>query len=156
MNTAETSRSSSEKTPPVSSLEQTQTPNSGLELIGKRVVVCEDEGIILMQLKRLLTLAGLVVVDLADNGESAVETVLREQPDLVLMDIRMPKLDGLTAAASILEKHPVCIVMLTAYSDDESRQRAQDIGTSGYVLKPITRDTLMPQLAAAWHKFHLP
>ena len=123
------------------------------DLRGKRVIVCEDEGIMLMQLKRILTQAGLLVVGVADNGEAAIEVVRRERPDLVLMDIRMPKMDGLTAAERILGSQSVCIVMLTAFSEDSYRQQAQEIGTCGYVVKPVVRDNLLPQLLAAYEQF---
>ena len=106
-----------------------------------------------MQLNRSLAQAGIIVAAIADNGEDAIQTVLRERPDLVLMDIRMPALDGLQAAERILQTYPVCIVMLTAFSDEEYQQRARDIGTCGYIIKPISRETLLPQLAEAYRKF---
>lgn len=71
-------------------------------LAGMRVVICEDEGITQLQLKRILTLAGLKVVGVAGDGQAGVETVLRERPDLVLMDIKMPVMDGLEAARQIM------------------------------------------------------
>ena len=75
-------------------------------------------------------------------------------PDVVLMDIHMPVMDGLEATQRILAEYPVCIVMLTAFSDEVYRQRAEALGTCGYILKPITVETLMPELKAAYHKFH--
>jgi len=86
-----------------------------ISLSGKRIVVCEDEGVTQMQLARLIKSAGMVLVDAVNNGQSAVETVLRDKPDLVLMDIRMPKMDGLEATRQILASYSVCIVMLTAF-----------------------------------------
>ena len=122
-------------------------------LAGKRVVVCEDEGITQMQLRRLLTRAGMVVAAVAGDGEAAVEAVLREQPDLVLMDIRMPVMDGLEAAKQIMAASRVCIVMLTAYVIEEYRSRAEEIGACGYVVKPVTSVTLIPQLQQAYSRF---
>lgn len=81
-------------------------------LAGKRVVIVEDEGITQMLLRRMLKEAGLTVLTSAVNGEEGVRTVLRERPDLVLMDIRMPgSFDGLEAARRILAEYRVCIVM---------------------------------------------
>ena len=153
---ADMSKSSLQKMSPPNSSEQAQASQSSVELTGKRVVVCEDEGITLMQLKRMLTREGLQVVDVADNGDAAVEAVLRERPDLVIMDIRMPGIDGLQAAQRILQTYSVCIVMLTAFSDETFQRQAADIGTCGYVVKPITKESLLPELQAAFEKFHQP
>ena len=106
-----------------------------------------------MQLRRMLTQAGMVVADVADNGEAAIEAALREKPDLILMDIRMPKLDGLQAAERILAENAVCIVMLTAFSDEAYQRQAEAIGTCGYVVKPVSRDSLLPALRKALEKF---
>jgi response regulator NasT len=117
-------------------------------------VIVEDEGITLLQLRRTLTRAGLKVVGTAGNGQEAVTVVLRELPDLVVMDIKMPVMNGIDAARRILETYRVCIVMLTAFSTEDYQQQAQDAGTCGYILKPITSSTLVPQLEAAYQKFH--
>ena len=79
-------------------------------------MICEDEGITQMQLKRILSQAGLIVAAVAGDGRAGVEAVLREQPDLVLMDIKMPVMEGLEAARQIRADYPVCLVMLTAYA----------------------------------------
>ena len=114
------------------------------------MVICEDEGILQMQLQRALTRAGLQVVGSANNGRTGVETVLRKRPDIVLMDIRMPIMDGLEATRRILAVYHPCIVMLTAYADENYQQQAREIGASGYIIKPVTTETLLPQLHAAW------
>jgi len=114
-------------------------------LAGKRVVICEDETVIQMQLNRALTRAGLAVVGTAVNGEEAVEVTLRERPDLVLMDILMPVLDGLEATRRILQTYPVCIIVLTAFPVEHETQ-ALEIGACGYIPKPITRDILLPKV----------
>jgi YesN/AraC family two-component response regulator len=123
------------------------------ELVGKRIVICEDEGITQMQLRRTLTRAGLIVVGTAINGRDGVEVTLREHPDIVLMDIRMPVMDGLEATRRILETASYCIVLLTAYSDAEYQQQAASYGVSGYVVKPITSDLLLPMLQDAYRAF---
>ena len=124
-------------------------------IAGKRVVIVEDEGIIQMQLRRMLKTAGLTVLASATSGAEGVEVVLRERPDLVLMDISMPgSVDGLEAARRILSEYPVCIVMVTAFSDEEYRKQAEDIHASGYVVKPVVAESLIPQLEGALRKFH--
>lgn len=127
--------------------------NETLSLVGKRAVIVEDEGVTQLQLTRILRSQGIQVVGTAGNGKVAVEVVLRERPDLVLMDIRMPVMDGLEASERILAEYRVCIVMLTAFSDEEYQKRAEELGTCGYVVKPIMVETLMPQLKDAFHKF---
>lgn len=123
-------------------------------LAGKRVVIVEDEGITQMQLRRILRNAGLSVLASAGNGEEGVEVILRERPDLVLMDIRMPgPLDGLEAARRILAEYRVCLIILTAFSDAEYRKKVEELGPCGYVVKPVTRETLVPYLEAAFRKF---
>src|SRR5437016_12922203 len=97
------------------------TDTSGASLEGKRVVICEDEAVTQMQLRRALSRAGLTVVGIATNGREAVETTLREKPDIVLMDIRMPVMDGIAATRQILSKYDVCVVMLTAVANAASQ-----------------------------------
>jgi two-component system, response regulator PdtaR len=121
----------------------------GSPLAGKRVVIVEDEALTQLQLRRILTDAGLVIVGAAPNGAVGVEVVLREEPDIVLMDVNMPVMDGIEATRRITEQLHVCVVMLTAFSDDEYRHRAALAGASGYIVKPIDRVSLRPQLERA-------
>lgn len=126
-------------------------------LTGKRVIIVEDEGITQLQLRKVLAREGLTIVGVAMSGPEGVEIVLREKPDLVLMDIRMPgEYDGLEAARRILAERSVCIVMLTAFSDQSFQDQARQIGASGYIVKPIDKDTLLPQLeeASKTYKMH--
>lgn len=125
-----------------------------ISLLGKRAVIVEDEGITQLQLSKLLRSEGIKVVGTASNGQEGVELVLQEHPDIVLMDIRMPVMDGLEATERILAEYRVCIVMLTAFSDAAYQQRAVELGACGYVLKPVTIETLMPRIKAAYHTFH--
>jgi two-component system, response regulator PdtaR len=122
-------------------------------LQGKRAVVVEDEGVTQLQLRKILRSEGMEVVGAAANGQDAIQVVLETKPDLVLMDIRMPVMDGLEASRRILADYHVCIVMVTAFSEEEFRQEAQDIGACGYILKPVTTETLIPQLREALRKF---
>lgn len=133
-------------------LSQEILPDTDTSLLaGKRVVIVEDEGITQMQLRKILKQRGMLVVGAAMSGPEGVEIVQQAEPDLVLMDIRMPgEYDGLEAARRILAEKSVCVVMLTAFSDAGYQEQARQIGTCGYIVKPIDRDTLLPQLESAY------
>ncbi len=122
-------------------------------LNGRRVIIVEDEGVTQMQLRRTLSHAGLVIVGTAINGRDGVELALREHPDIILMDVRMPIMDGMEATRRILAEVPMCVVMLTAFSDEEYRTQAQELGVSGYVIKPVTSDMLLPLMYQALRGF---
>lgn len=120
-------------------------------LSNKRVVIVEDEGITVWQMRKMLTIAGLQVVGAAPDGVAGVEMVLRERPEIVLMDVSMPRMDGLEATQHILAEFAVCLVIVTAY--DQHRDEAERLGASGYIVKPGNRDTLLPALEAAYRTF---
>jgi len=126
---------------------------SEIRLAGKRVVIVEDEGVTQLQLRRICRSEGIEVAGVASNGQEAIQVVLEQKPDLVLMDVQMPIMNGLEAARYILERFRACIVMLTAFSEEEYRQEAQAIGVCGYIVKPVTAEILIPQMAAALQKF---
>jgi CheY-like chemotaxis protein len=119
-------------------------------LEGKRIVLCEDEGTTQFWLHRVAQRAGMVVVGAAGDGKSVVEIVRREQPDLIVMDINMPIMDGLEATRQILAQGPACIVILTAYSAHDFSEEARMAGVSGYVTKPVGPDALIHRLQAAY------
>jgi len=102
-----------------------------------RILVAEDETIIRLDLKDLLERAGFEVCAEARDGEEAVELARSEQPDLAIMDVKMPRLDGIEAARRILNERPIPIVMLTAYGQDELVSRAVEAGVFGYLVKPF-------------------
>ena len=106
----------------------------------------EDEGVTQMQLRKICKLAGMEVVGSASNGEQGIICAFETRPDIILMDIKMPVLDGLSAAELILKELSVCIVMLTAFDAEEFANRAANLGTCGYILKPVTSSSLIPQL----------
>jgi DNA-binding NarL/FixJ family response regulator len=125
-------------------------------LVGRKIVIVEDEGMTQWQLRRILARAGLVVAGSASDGQTGVDIALRERPDLVLMDINIPVMDGLEAARHILETYSACVVMLTAFDIEEYHAQARKLGACGYIIKPVTADTLLPQLRAAFSAFLQP
>jgi two-component system, response regulator PdtaR len=114
-----------------------------------RILVAEDESIIRLDLRDLLERAGFEVCAEARDGEEAVELARSEQPDLAVMDVKMPKLDGIEAARKILEERPIPIVMLTAYGQEELVSRAVEAGVFGYLVKPFREQDLLPAIQAA-------
>ncbi|AKU16763.1 ANTAR domain-containing response regulator [Luteipulveratus mongoliensis] len=114
-----------------------------------RVVVAEDEALIRMDLAEMLGEAGYDVVAEVGNGEEAVAKARELKPDLVVMDVKMPVLDGISAASQIGEDGIAPVVMLTAFSDKDLVERASDAGVMAYVLKPFTIDDLRPAISVA-------
>jgi response regulator NasT len=114
-----------------------------------RILIAEDETIIRLDLKQLLERAGYDVVAEAKDGEEAVALARAEEPELAILDVKMPKLDGIEAARRILEERPVPIVMLTAYGQQELVARAVEAGVFGYLVKPFREQDLLPAIAAA-------
>lgn len=131
-----------------------QKAEPNFSLAGKGIVIVEDEGLTQIQLQRIAGGAGLKVLGAARNGKLGVDVVLSQQPDIVLMDINMPVMDGLEAARRILESVHTCVILLTAYSDPECRQHAQELKTGGYIVKPVTREALIPQIEDAYRRFY--
>jgi AmiR/NasT family two-component response regulator len=114
-----------------------------------RILVAEDETIIRLDLVELLRRAGMDVVGEARDGEEAVALALELEPDIAIMDVKMPKLDGIDAARRILEERPIPIVMLTAYGQDELVSRAVEAGVFGYLVKPFREADLLPAIQTA-------
>lgn len=116
---------------------------------GLRVVVAEDEALIRLDLAEMLQDAGYEVVGQAPDGEQAIELVREHRPDLVVLDVKMPVLDGISAAEAIGKERIAPVVMLTAFSDKDLVERARDAGVMAYVVKPFTIDDLRPALDIA-------
>jgi response regulator NasT len=112
-----------------------------------RILVAEDEAIIRMDLIEMLQAAGYEVVAAATNGQEAIDLAGEHQPDLAILDVKMPVLDGITAATKIIEIAPV--LMLTAFSQRELVDRARDAGVMAYVVKPFTIGDLVPAIEIA-------
>jgi AmiR/NasT family two-component response regulator len=114
-----------------------------------RILIAEDETIIRLDLRDLLERSGHQIVAEARDGEEAVALAREHQPELAIMDVKMPKLDGIEAAKRILDEHPIPIVMLTAYGQEELVSRAVEAGVFGYLVKPFREQDLVPAIATA-------
>ena len=114
-----------------------------------RILIAEDETIIRLDLRDLLVRSGHEICAEAKDGEEAVALALSEEPDLAIMDVKMPKLDGIDAARRILEERPIPIVMLTAYGQEDLVSRAVEAGVFGYLVKPFREQDLLPAIQAA-------
>ncbi|GGB67735.1 transcriptional regulator [Knoellia flava TL1] len=115
----------------------------------KRILVAEDEAIIRLDLAEMLGEAGYDVVGQASNGEQAVELATSLRPDLVIMDVKMPVLDGISAAEQIGKERICPVVMLTAFSQTELVERARDAGVMAYIVKPFTATDVVPAIDIA-------
>ena len=118
-----------------------------------RVVVAEDEVLIRLDLAEMLTEEGYEVVGQAGDGETAVDLTTELQPDLVVMDVKMPKLDGISAAEKIATARIAPVVMLTAFSQRELVDRATQAGAMAYVVKPFGKADLIPAIEVARARF---
>ena len=114
-----------------------------------RILIAEDETIIRLDLRDLLERAGFEVCGEAKDGEEAIALARSEEPELAIMDVKMPRLDGIDAARRILDERPIPIVMLTAYGQEELVSRAVEAGVFGYLVKPFREQDLLPAIAAA-------
>ncbi len=129
------------------------TTTSAAPAAGLKVLVVEDEALIRMDLAEMLTEEGYVVAGEAGDGEQALELARRLHPDLVIMDIKMPKVDGITAAAAIVEERIAPVVMLTAFSQRDLIEQARDAGAMAYLVKPFARHELVPAIELAVSRF---
>lgn len=118
-----------------------------------RILIAEDETIIRLDVRTLLEKAGHEVVAEARDGEEAVALAAEHDPDLIVMDVRMPHLDGIEAARQISNRRPVPIVMLTAYAEEDLVMRASEAGAFAYLVKPFREVDLLPALNTARARF---
>jgi two-component system, response regulator PdtaR len=118
-----------------------------------RVVIADDESIIRMDLKEMLTALGYLVVGEAGDGISAVNLAREVRPDLVIMDIKMPDLDGIAAAKILTEEKIAPVLLLTAFSQQELIEGAKEAGVVGYVVKPFRETELQPAIEIALSRF---
>ena len=118
-----------------------------------RILVAEDETISRMDLREMLENLGYGVVGEAGDGAAAVNLARALRPDLVLMDIKMPGLDGISAAQTLAQEHVAPVLLLTAYSDMEFVDRAVDAGVMGYLVKPFAEAQLKPAIEVALERW---
>jgi two-component system, response regulator PdtaR len=111
-----------------------------------RVVIAEDEAIIRLDLKEILETAGFDVVGEAAQGDRAVALVEEHRPDLVILDVKMPGMDGVQAAREITARHQVAVLILTAFSQRELIEEAREAGVTAYLVKPFRREELLPAI----------
>jgi response regulator NasT len=117
-----------------------------------RVVIAEDEAIVRLDLKEILVTAGYEVVGETGRGDEAVTLVEEHQPDLAILDIKMPGMDGLRAAREITSRHQVAVLLLTAFSQRDLIEEARDSGVSAYLVKPFQPRELLPAVAEVLSK----
>jgi Response regulator with putative antiterminator output domain len=125
------------------------TEESSTQGAAYRALVVEDEALIRLDIAETLEEAGFDVVGQAGDGEKAIELADELEPDLVVMDVKMPGMDGITAAEKILATKRCAMVMLTAFSQSELVERARDAGAMAYVVKPFTPADLIPAVEIA-------
>lgn len=119
----------------------------------RRVLVAEDEALIRLDLIEMLREEGYDIVGQADDGQKAVELAEQLRPELVIMDVKMPRRDGIDAASEIAGKRIAPIVMLTAFSQRDLVERARDAGAMAYLVKPFTVSDLVPAIELALSRF---
>ena len=125
----------------------------GTERRPRRVVVAEDEVLIRLDLVEMLREDGYDVVGEAGDGQRAVELAEELRPDLVIMDVKMPRRDGIDAASEIAAKRIAPVVILTAFSQRELVERARDAGAMAYLVKPFSKSDLVPAVELAASRF---
>jgi AmiR/NasT family two-component response regulator len=121
------------------------------QISAKRILIAEDETLIRMDLAEMLKESGYEVIAEATNGEEAIALASELKPDLAILDVKMPKMDGISAAEVIVKTSPV--LMLTAFSQKELVERALDAGVMAYVVKPFTIDDLIPAIEIATARY---
>ncbi|MBA3427119.1 MAG: response regulator [Actinobacteria bacterium] len=114
-----------------------------------RILIAEDETLIRLDLRELLEEAGFEICGEARDGMEAVDLARAERPDLAVLDVKMPRLDGIEAARRILDERPIPIVMVTAYGERELVSRAVEAGVFGYLVKPFRESDLLPAIETA-------
>lgn len=118
-----------------------------------RILIADDESIRLLSLRAQLAAMGHRVVAEASTGEEAVTLAVSTQPDLAILDIKMPLVDGIEAAERITQARPIPIILLTAYSESQLVERAAQANISAYLMKPVSEEDLLPALTLALTRF---
>jgi len=119
----------------------------------RRIIIADDESLIRLDLREMLTHLGYDVIAEAGDGQAALDLALKLRPDLVVMDIKMPEVDGIVAAETLTRERIAPVVLLTAYSDQALVERAKEAGVVGYVVKPFREAELMPVIELSLARF---
>jgi AmiR/NasT family two-component response regulator len=138
------------RTRPTSLARVSQQPSNAST---RRVVIAEDEALIRLDLAEMLGEEGYDVVGQAADGQRAIELAEEHRPDLVVLDVKMPKLDGISAAQRIAEQRIAPVVILTAFSQRDLVERARDAGAMAYLVKPFGKNDLVPAIEMAVSRF---
>ena len=120
----------------------------------KRIIIADDEALIRQDLREMLTNLGYLVVGDVGDGRSAVNQARELKPDLLIMDIRMPDMDGIEAARILTEEGIAPVLLLSAYSQRDPVERAASAGVSGYVIKPFDESNLLPAIEVVLARFN--
>lgn len=128
-------------------------PQGDASTVTHRVLIAEDEALIRLDLAEMLREEGYEVVAEAADGEAAVELARDLRPSLVIMDIKMPKVDGISAASTIVSERIAPVVMLTAFSQRDLIEQARDAGAMAYLVKPFARHELVPAIELSVSRF---
>src|SRR3954470_10002796 len=139
--------------PPQGEPAATTDPKGPSHLSNARVVIAEDEAIIRLDLKEILEEEGYVVVGDTGRGDTAIEMVRDQRPDLVILDIKMPGMDGLEAAKTIADERLAAVLILTAFSQHDLVEQARDAGALAYLVKPFQTSDLLPAIVTALGRF---
>ncbi len=118
-----------------------------------RIVIADDESLICMDLKEMLEEAGHEVVGIGGDGVEALDLVREKKPDLVILDVQMPRLDGIAAAKMMAHDNLAPVVLLTAFGDEDMIERAKNSFVFGYVMKPVSERVLFPAIEMAVGQF---
>ncbi len=118
-----------------------------------RIIIADDESLIRLDLREMLTHLGYDVIAEAGDGQTALDLARKLRPDLVIMDIKMPDVDGITAAEGLTRERIAPVVLLTAYSDQALVERAKEAGVVGYIVKPFREAELMPVIELSLSRF---
>lgn len=118
-----------------------------------RIVIADDEALICMDLREMLEEAGYTVVGVGSDGVEALDLVKEKKPDLVILDVKMPRLDGIQAAKMIAHDNAAPVVLLTAFGDDDIIEKAKKSMVFGYVMKPVDERNLFPAIQIAVSQF---
>jgi AmiR/NasT family two-component response regulator len=118
-----------------------------------RMLIADDEPLVALALRAMVESQGYRVVGIADTGAAALDLTRSESPDVVLMDVRMPEMDGIEATRSLMERCPTCVIMVSGNGQTNMMERAQAAGAMDYVVKPVIANQVAPVVAKARRRF---